>query len=498
MTTEQLTVPAILAATVERFGPRPALVDGAHRRTWDELAADVRRRASALRARGVGPGEAVALVIGNNVDFVTAFLAVTSAGAVAVPLNPQFTVDELGFHLQGCDVVGIVAGDALTTRIRHWAATSTAAKDAWVEAARALDDGTEHRGPAHVVQPDWPALYAYSSGSTGTPKGMLRTHANLAHEANQFFDTVGVTDRDVILTVVALFHAHGLGNCLLASIRSGASMVLLEQFQRDAVFGAFEEQRVSVFPGVPFIFHTLAETRRADRVDTSSLRLCFSAGAPLSQETFELFRNRFGLPVRQLYGCSEAGSVTINLGEDAVGTAASVGRPMKGVDLAVTGEHGEPVAPATTGEISFASGALTAGYVEVDPEVNEVFQDGWFRTGDVGHLDEAGNLFVTGRTTLFISTSGYKVDPFEVEAVLREHPGVADVVVVGVKGSVGEEVVKAVVVPADSATEGDRLRHELQARCRAQLAVYKVPRIVELRDQIPRSPLGKIQRKYLV
>jgi long-chain acyl-CoA synthetase len=327
---------------------------------------------------------------------------------------------------------------------------------------------------------------------------MLRTQANLAHEANQLYETVRITEDDVILTVVALFHAHGLGNCLLAAVRSGASIVPLEEFQRDAVLGALEKERVSIFPGVPFIFHTLAETRRAADVDMSSLRLCFSAGAPLSRETFELFLGRLGHPVRQLYGCSEAGSVTINLDEDVIGTAASVGRPMKGIDLVVEGERGEGLRPGETGEIRFSSPALAARYVDAGPEGERGLHNGWFRTGDVGHLDESGNLFVTGRTTLFISTSGYKVDPFEVEAVLRGHPGVGDVVVVGAKGARGAEVVKAVVVPSSSAGDGDRLRRELLELCRARLAVYKVPRLVELRDEIPRSPLGKILRKYLV
>jgi long-chain acyl-CoA synthetase len=362
-----------------------------------------------------------------------------------------------------------------------------------------IEGGGRRRWVADAGGPDAPALFAFSSGSTGTPKGMLRTHANLASEANQFFDTVGVSEDDVILAAVALFHAHGLGNCLLASVRSGAAMVLLDRFQRDEMLGLIERERVTVFPAVPFMCQTLAETRRASGTDVGSLRLCFTAGAPLARATFDGFLARFGVPVRQLYGCSEAGSVTINLDDDVAATAASVGRPMKGVEVAVVGEHDESLGPGETGDIVFASPALTAGYVGVDAEANDAFRDGWFRTGDVGHLDETGNLYVTGRTKLFISTSGFKVDPYEVEHVLRAHPAVADVVVVGVGGPLAEEVVKAVVVRTEPDAGGDdELRRELVARCRSSLAVYKVPRIVEFRPEIPRSPLGKILRKYLV
>ena len=182
--------------------------------------------------------------------------------------------------------------------------------------------------------------------------------------------------------------------------------------------------------------------------------------------------------------------LTINLDGDPLATATSVGRPMAGVELAVDGPDGE---------IAFRSGALTAGYVGGDAAANAAFVDGWVRTGDVGHLDEAGNLDVTGRTTLCIATEGHKVDPFEVEAVLRDERGVADVVVVGVPGERGEQIVKAVVV-ADPAVVVDdaAFRRDLQKACRQRLAPFKVPRRIEPRDEIPRSPLGKVLRKYLV
>jgi len=171
---------------------------------------------------------------------------------------------------------------------------------------------------------------------------------------------------------------------------------------------------------------------------------------------------------------------------------------MRGIDVAVIGEGGVRHARGATGEITFRSHALTEGYVGESETVNEVFDGGWFRTGDLGRIDDAGNLFVTGRTKLFISTSGFKVDPFEVEAVLRAQPGVGDVVVVGAEGDRGEEIVKAVVVPDLVDADESLLRRELLAACKAQLAPFKVPRIVEFRDEIPRSPLGKILRKYLV
>jgi long-chain acyl-CoA synthetase len=488
-----------LAATVERCSARTAIVDGDRRLSWDQLAEAVERRAAALAQRDIGPGHALAVVLPNDTDFVVTFLAIQRLGALAVPLNPLFTVAEMGRHLSGCQVRGIATTAALAPAVAEWADHALAGKGTWVARAADLDrDVAPAAGAPALAGADGPALYAFSSGSTGTPKGMVRTRAQLAAEADNFYDTVGVTEGDAILGLVALFHAHGLGNAVLASVRSGARLVLQPALRRDETLALIESERVSIFPTVPFAAQTLAETRRAGRADTGSLRLAFTAGAPLARETFDLWGERFGTPLRQLYGCSEAGSVTINLDDDAGATAGSVGRPMKGIDLAIVRDDGTPCATGESGEITFTSPAATTGYDGPSADDNaRSFAGGWFRTGDLGHVDAAGNLYVTGRTKLFISTAGYKVDPFEVEDVIRRHPAVADVVVVGAAGSLGEEVVKAVVVHTEVADDR-QLRHELLALCREELAVHKVPRILAFRDEIPRSPLGKILRKYLV
>jgi long-chain acyl-CoA synthetase len=487
-----------MTQTVDRFASRPALVDGLQRLTWGDVAIVAQRRANALHARGVTGGQAVALVLANSSDFVTSFLAIQVAGAIAVPLNPQLTAHEIAQHLTASELVGIIAEPQAVTNFRDWLSALPSHRRPWVETADALDAGG---APAPVaIDGATPALLAFSSGSTGTPKAMIRTNANLACEAHQFSATVDIDEHDVILAVVALFHAHGLGNCVLAALRTGAALVVLRRFERDAVLSAIADERVTIFPGVPFIFQTLAETRRARLETIGALRLCFSAGAPLPKETFELFDRRFRVPVRQLYGCSEAGSVTINTDADPSATCTSVGRPMRGVEVAVStgdGSRRKPCAAGETGEISFRSGALTSGYIGTDAVDNEAFEDGWFRTGDVGHCDESGNLYVTGRSTLFISTGGYKVDPFEVEEVLRRQPGVADVVVLGAKGPHGDQLVKAVVVRDGSIAEKE-LREAVIAASAASLAPFKVPRILEFRDEIPRSPLGKVLLKDLV
>jgi long-chain acyl-CoA synthetase len=200
------------------------------------------------------------------------------------------------------------------------------------------------------------------------------------------------------------------------------------------------------------------------------------------------------VPVRQLYGCTEAGTLTANLDEDPVASFESVGKPVDGVEVLIEDEEGQLVPPDTVGEIAVKSPGLTSGYSDMEELNRQAFRDGFFLSGDLGKLDEDGRLTITGRKKLLIEVGGYKVDPIEVEDVVVAHPKVAEAVVVGVETKVqGEELVKAVVVPSDELDD-----RELIGFCQQRLANFKVPQVVEFREEIPKSPLGKILRKYLI
>ena len=276
-----------------------------------------------------------------------------------------------------------------------------------------------------------------------------------------------------MLAVVPLSHAHGLGNALLAGLRAGASLVLRPRFLRRQVLDLLVQERVTAFPAVPFMLRMLAATDRRRRVALDALRLCLSAGAPLPREVFLAFRDRFGVAVRQLYGLTEAGSVTCDLAEDA--DPETVGRPLGNVAVTIEDDHGNALPAGARGEIVVRSPAAVGGAATP------------LRTRDLGCLDPRGRLVVSGRTSLFINTAGNKVDPAEVEAALRSHPAVGDVAVFGLAAAHDEQVVAAAVVRA-----GETTADALRAHCRELLAPHKVPRVVTFRDALPRSPLGKV------
>jgi long-chain acyl-CoA synthetase len=300
-----------------------------------------------------------------------------------------------------------------------------------------------------------------------------------------------------VFSTIPLFHSYGLGSCMLAALASGATLTLLEDphpfvLQRDHALEVLARTRATVFPAVPFILRLLAEAPRHG--DLSSLRLCPSAASAQPRPTYEAFAQRFGVPIRQLYGSTETGAVAANLDDDPWTTWRSVGRPLDGVEIAVLDAAGEPTADGRIGQIAVRSPAMTRGYAD-RPQLNgELFAGGWFLTNDRGRVDEAGRVHISGRKQLLIDVKGDKVDPVEVEDVLAVHPNVHEVVVVGVEsGAEGEDLIKAVVVP-----DGGCEARELIRFARERLSNYKVPQMVEFRDEIPRSPSGDVLRKYLI
>jgi long-chain acyl-CoA synthetase len=494
----------MLAAAAEDHADHAAIVHGDERIGHAELAERVARLAHGLAARGVRRGDPVALVMRDTPAFVTGFLAVTALRAVVVPLNPHYKEAELSFCLRDCGVRAVLADADKAPLCRELLA-------GWGEAVEVIAAGDDRPGAVTVESliadhaaialeaavADDAAVLQYSAGCTGGAKQVPRTQGQLRAEADSLVATLGLSSADVVLSTIPLFHSYGMGSCMLAALRGGATLVLLENahpfvLQRDHALAVCEREAVTVFPAVPFILKLLAEAPGSG--DLSALRLCFSAAAALPRPIFDAFHQRFGVPIRQLYGFTEAGAVTANVDEDPWTTWRSVGRALEGVHVEVFDDAGEPAGAGHIGEIAVRSPALTRGYAGLDDLNRSVFRDSYFLTNDRGRLDEEGRLYITGRKRMLIDVKGDKVDPVEVEDVLAVHPKVREVVVVGVdSGAQGEDIIKAVVVPDGACQERELIRF-----ARERLSNYKAPQMVEFREEIPRSPSGEVLRKYLV
>lgn len=488
----------LMVQTAERFPEKTALTYQDRVWNWRQLLASVDRLVAELARSGVKHGDEVALWMRNSPTFVLAYFAVLLRGAVVVLCNPAWRVGDCPVRLAAVKVF-LGTEDDMT-------------------ACRAATGGLEHREPPQYLvcsesgvgsvgpsasapaerrmeaRGEQPALLQFSSGTTGRPKALIRTHAQCMAEVRHFRRTCGLTDRDVILGVLPLFHAHGMANTLWAAVGSGAHLVLMESPQPfslrwQAAVELVAEHRVTVFPGVPLVFQTIARGLRNPR-PLPTVRLCFSAGQSLTGEIFEEFLEKCGLAVRQLYGCTEAGSVTINVDADPRSSWNSVGRPMAGVLVEIHDDEGRSQTAGETGHVVFLSPS-TGTYEEATMAKHHA-PPTWFKPGDLGYRDNEGRLHIVGRKAFLISVAGEKVNVGEVEHVLEQHAHVAEAAVIGVPVERMEHRLVAFVAgpPAISAQEVLRF-------CRRCLPHYKCPQKIHVMAALPRTSLTKIDREAL-
>jgi len=457
------TLTALFETTVASGPAAIAVEDERETVSYPELAGRVRALASTLAEGGVGRGDRVALLLPNSVAFVETFLAILACGAAAVPIGTGAHPSEVQRILGDSDASALVGAPDLAL------ATAANVVRLMVDAGRMR---VEHaRGkPRHHARtpvPDDVAVMAYSF-TTSPPRLVARTHENLWVEAQSFWSVTRLDRDDVCLAAIPLSHAHGLGNALIATLRGGGRLVLRSRFLRRQTLDTLVGTGVTIFPTVPFMARMLETTDRRRSWDLGAVRLCFSAGAPLTGDVYEPFLARFGVPLRQIYGLTAAGDVTVNLAPFAELDPLSVGVPLPGVDVAIEDAQGCAVPRGREGEIVVRSAAAAGGHARP------------LRTGDLGRWSARGELVITGRSSAFVNAAGNKIDPTEVEAVLRTHPAVRDVVVFGLPAAHGDESLTAIVVPRAECSE-----QMLRVYCCARLATYKVPRLFRFRDVLP-------------
>jgi long-chain acyl-CoA synthetase len=495
---------ALLEKNARELGDRVALVCGEERLSHAELADRTERLAGGLAAGGIERGDTVVLLLSNCTEYPLSLLALSALGAGALLLDPQSKEHELSLAFADAQPRAVITdqkglGRSLAVAERLGQPIQAISVGAAPSEARSLHELMDAGDRAELLggSPEDVLIQQFSSGSTGRPKRAARTQGHCGAEARIVTETLALTPDDTILCAVPLFHAYGLGDCFFASVGSGATLVLQPQVQpfmvkRQRTLELIEEERVTVFPAVPYMAELLASA--PGDADLSSLRFCFSAGTALPHETFTAFDERFRVQVRQLYGCTESPSIAVNLDPDPRPTASSVGRPFRDVEVRIQGEDGRELAPGEVGEIGVKSPVAATGYLGQGRGDHRTFRDGWIFPGDLGTLDDEGRLTIVGRTKIFIDVLGHKVDPFEVEDVLLLHPAVEEVVVVGARKEASDvEVIKAAVVPSAPCSE-----RELIHFCKERLASFKVPQAVEFHESIPRSSLGKVLRKELV
>ena len=528
----------VLDDAAARFPRRAALGFFGRTISYRRLGNAVDRFADALRDLGVHRGDRVALIMPNCPQQVVAFYGTLRRGAVVVQHNPLYTAAELRHQLadSGAKVALVYDGAYETlmsacrgTSLEYIIVTSLAeylpaskklalklpvakAREAREQLIHPVPDdpGTLHFGellrrarPRHHQVPVEPredlACLQYTGGTTGRPKGAMLTHYNLVANAYQTaaWDPAIRPGEETTLAVLPLFHVFGLTLCLTTSFLIGATVVLVPKFDIGLCLEAIRKWKPTIFPGVPPIYQQLAESPRARKVGMTSIRTCVSGAMRLPRETIETFRKATGgAAVSQGYGMTETSPVALANPLDGNARHISVGIPLPSTYVRIVSESDPtrtmPVGEA--GELLVYGPQVFAGYWNQPKETREVLVGGWLRTGDVGFMSPDGFFTLIDRKRDVVIVNGLNVYPSEVEDVLVAHPAVHDCAVVGVPDERYGELVKAFVVPEPGAEPDPG---DLIAFCSRRLAPYKVPSLIEFRDDLPRNILGKVLRRLL-
>ncbi|KRE90739.1 long-chain-fatty-acid--CoA ligase [Arthrobacter sp. Soil764] len=501
-----ISVAAVLAESAKRTPNSIALVVGEDQVSYADLWDQTRAYAGALRARGIGPGDAVAVLIPNVPDFARVYYAILSLGAIVVPVHALLKAREIEYVLQDSGARLLVCAAPLLPE----GAAGAAANGTDVLTVMAPDDGGLPRleaeaaaaEPIRTYEPCRPsdtATILYTSGTTGKPKGALGTHFALVEQTSVLLTSVmDFRPGDVLFGGLPLFHTFGQTVVLNTGLRAGATIVLMPRFSGEEALKLLARHNVNIFLGVPTMYVALLEAAKTVADRPTALRYGISGGASLPLAVMDRFRDVFGVEIHEGYGLTETSPVA---SFNHVGTAprpGTIGVPIWGVDIEIarpeTVEAIELLPNGELGELVIRGHLLMKGYLNRPEATAEAVVDGWFRTGDLGTKDDDGYLTIVDRKKDMIIRNGYNVYPREVEEVLLTHPAVVSAAVYGIPDEVhGQEIAAAIVLdPGATVSES-----ELMDFASSQLAAYKYPRVVRILSELPLGPSGKILKRKL-
>jgi malonyl-CoA/methylmalonyl-CoA synthetase len=456
----------------------PALEFGGETYTFGDLDARSNRLAGTLAARGLSMGDRLCCYLANCVEMIDLYLACVKQGIIFVPINILYREREVSHILADAEPKAVVARGEFPGAGPVWQIDEL--------------NGGEPLAPNPALTGDTPATLVYTSGTTGKSKGAILSHNNFAANALNLVTCWQFTAADRLLLPLPLFHVHGLGNGLHCWIVAGCRMRLLERFEHQKAADIFRDFRPTVFFGVPAMYVRLLDLPAEDAHGIGEgMRLFVSGSAPLPAQVLDDFRARFGHVILERYGMTET---LMNMSNPYAGErrAGTVGLPLPGLSARLLAEDGTPVPEGQSGELYLRGPNVFSGYWRREEATRAAFVDGYFRTGDMAERSRDGYYTLLGRRSDLIISGGFNIYPREIEEFLQEIGGVAEAAVVGVPDRVRGEVPVAYIVPA-----GELRLHDVEARCRACLASFKVPRRFVVVDKLPRTALGKIQKHLL-
>ena len=505
--------------TEEKFPNNPALILAGKTTTYSEMNVRIERLAKAFAQSGVQKGDRISIFMPNSDNWVISFFAILRAGAVVVQTNTLYIESELKALLQDSGAIGIVTIPQLLPRVTAiqaevglklialdcvsnfsglegmGLANNPVFMDLEDKLADICLDGLESQ-PLDTQSSDL-AVLQYTGGTTGISKGVMLTHSNLMANAMQAWNwIVGREGEERVLTVLPLFHIYALTACQNLAMLSGGAMIILPKFEIDVVLQHINDYEPTFFPGAPTMYVAVVNHPRIKEYKVSSIRCCLSGSAPLPKEVALRFGELTGGRLVEAYGLSEASPAT-HLNPIYHARVGSIGVPAPNTDSKImdleTGE--KELQPGEIGELVVKGDQVMTGYWQRPEETSTVLKEGWLYTGDIAYRDEDGFFYIVDRKKDMIITGGLNVYPRDVEEVLYTHPAVREAVCAGIKDPYWGEMVKAYIVLKEGLSVTEK---ELLFYCQSKLAAFKLPKMIEFREELPKTAVGKVLRRFLV
>ncbi len=458
--------------------------------------------AGGLERIGVEKGDRVGILLPNGHEVIESYYGIWKSGGISVSVNPMSTEREIEYVINNSGAKYLITSENFNPGVEAARPNMASLKGVIMVSPEAIPntipyaeiaDGSERIGDKGI-KPDDPAQIMYTSGTTGRPKGAVLPHNGLVATASMSTRAGYTNENDRTLCALPFFHIFAILVFVRNIYAAGNGVVIHERFDPEAVLQDFGKYGVTVFPGVPTMYSYLLAAYDPSRHDVSKLRLGSIGAAPAPVHVIRQCAETFGMTLIQAYGQTETcGSISFErLGKER--RTGSCGHPLPGLELKIVDENGGEAPPGEVGEIAVRGPVVMKGYWKMPEADAEAFRDGWLHTGDLGRQDEDGYLYIAGRLKDLIITGGFNIYPKEIEEVLYAHPAVLEATVIGVTDAAKGELAKAYIVikEGESVTE-----EELDAFCRRRLAAYKIPRLYEFMDTLPKNPQGKILKRAL-
>jgi malonyl-CoA/methylmalonyl-CoA synthetase len=491
------------AETCSQFRERTAIIFYRNARAETEISFstldhDANRIANTFQNMGIKKGDRVILFFPKSLLFVVAHLGLQKIGAITVPLNTGFKKSEMEYFIQDATPKLILAGAEQEVLIRE---TAPGLGTIVVDTEKPYENNdffrmAPHSRPDAHIGADDAALIIYTSGTTGKPKGAVLTQGNLVHDAKNIMNIWEINDSDVLCHALPLFHVHGLCFALHTCLLAGSQVLLLDAFSPETVVNLLAEREgnrgCTLFMAVPSMYAKMMDFVEGKEPHFENVRLWTSGSAPLLPKDFERIKKTFGKEPVEREGMSETG---MNFSNPVRGARkpGSIGRPLPGLEVRIVNpETLDDLPPGETGEIWLRGPAVTPGYWQKQEETAKTFVEGWFRSGDLGRVDEEGYYYLTDRLKHIIISGGENISPKEVEAVINRINGVSESSVVGVPDEQWGEKVVAAVVPKQGFTLAPQA---ILSFCRERLHSWKCPKDILFLDALPRNTMGKVLKK---